>query len=324
MCMVIIMSSKNFVIWLSIMIALLTILFYREDVYAYILTNFVYQNEMALQDANDYKVYYEYEYVQNVDDYKPKNKDELLNVIYTIVNNGWDSYTFVCDSVYKNCVDDLNQLFDENYHLSNINNFVHPYNNFDNIYFIVDSFGFIQVVVDKLYTKEEIEFMNREVNRIYDSIVMPDMSLYDKVKAIHDYIINNTDYLQEDEKDLNGELLFPLSTNRAYGLLRYGVSNCVGYTDTMSIFLYKLGLKNYKICSLMGEIDYSKIYHIWNLVYIDGSWKHLDLTWDDPVSNKNKKILTHDYFLISSSELKKLDVEDHSFDYTVYSEAKTN
>lgn len=318
------MRLRDFIVWLIVVVALLIILSYREDVYAYILTNFVYQDEMVIRDSNEYKVYYEYEYVQNVNDYKPKNKKELLNVLYTIVNNGWDSYTFMCDSSYESCIDDIKKLLDENYYLSNINNFVHPYNNFDYIHINVNSFGFIEVIIDKLYTDEEIEFMNSEVNRIYDSIITPDMTLYDKIKVIHDYIINNTDYLQEQEKDVNGELLYPLSTNRAYGLLKNKVSNCVGYTDTMAIFLYKLGVKNYKICSVMGKIDYSKVYHIWNLVYIDGTWKHLDLTWDDPVSNGGKKKLTHDYFLISSQELQDMNVEDHSYDFSVYSEVKTN
>ena len=63
----------------------------------------------------------------------------------------------------------------------------------------------------------------------------------------------------------------------------------------MSIFLNKLGIENYKI---------SNKTHIWNLVHINGVWRHLDSTWDDPVSNNNYNRDT--YFLITTEELSKL------------------
>ena len=78
----------------------------------------------------------------------------------------------------------------------------------------------------------------------------------------------------------------------------------------MSIFLNKLGIENYKI---------SNDTHIWNLVYINGVWAHLDTTWDDPISEYNVNRDT--YFLISYDELVKLNADTHSFDKAVYKEA---
>jgi len=300
------MSSRNFIAWLITIAILLTVLFYKEDVYAYILTNFVYRSEMVMQEVNEYKVEYDFAYIQNIEDFKPKNKKELLDVIYTIVNNGWDSYTFMCDMSYENCISDMRQLLNENYELANINDFVHPYNSYSQIYIRVDSFGFIKVELDKLYTDEEIQYMDAKVDQIYNSIITDNMTLYEKIKVIHDYIINNTKYLEETERDIYGELLFPLSSNKAYGLLANNVANCAGYTDTMAIFLHKLGVKNYKISNIIKPIDYSKTYHVWNLIYIDGSWKHLDLTWDDPVMISGKDVLSYDYFLVTSSTLENM------------------
>ena len=78
----------------------------------------------------------------------------------------------------------------------------------------------------------------------------------------------------------------------------------------MAIFLDKLDIKNYKI---------SNEAHIWNLVYVNGVWVHLDATWDDPISEYNANRDT--YFLISTEELEKLKDDTHKFDKNIYKEA---
>ena len=80
----------------------------------------------------------------------------------------------------------------------------------------------------------------------------------------------------------------------------------------MKLFLDKLNIINYKI---------SNDQHIWNLVYLDGNWVHLDLTWDDPVSDKN--ITRDNYFLISTKTLDLLDDDVHYFNSNIFKEAKS-
>ena len=84
-----------------------------------------------------------------------------------------------------------------------------------------------------------------------------------------------------------------------------------GYADAMAIFLDKLNVINYKI---------SNEEHIWNLVYLDGKWYHLDLTWDDPISDINVNRDT--YFLITTNTLEKINDGTHKFDKSIYTEAK--
>ena len=134
------------------------------------------------------------------------------------------------------------------------------------------------------------------------------MTSQDKIKTIHDYIINNTDYDELKTNNINDETY---KSNTAYGVLIQGYGICSGYADTMAIFLNQLDIKNYKI---------SNENHIWNLVYVNGLWKHLDATWDDPISEFNANRNT--YFLISTEELIKLNDDTHSFDKLIYSEAK--
>ena len=80
----------------------------------------------------------------------------------------------------------------------------------------------------------------------------------------------------------------------------------------MSIYMTDLGIQNIRI---------SADKHVWNLVYMDNTWLHLDATWDDPVTNTGAQILLHDYFLIDSETLYKLDNKEHNFSKTIYKEA---
>ena len=99
-------------------------------------------------------------------------------------------------------------------------------------------------------------------------------------------------------------------SNSAIGTLFEGKSVCSGYTDAMSLFLDKLKVKNVRIATDK---------HVWNGIYLDGNWYHLDLTWDDPVLSDNSNIIQYDYFMITTDELKKLDDDDHNFDTNTYS-----
>lgn len=53
-----------------------------------------------------------------------------------------------------------------------------------------------------------------------------------------------------------------------------------------------------------------------NMVYIDNKWRHVDCTWDDPVSYED--VLRYDYYNLTDKEIKA----DHSGDTSVYPSTK--
>ena len=79
----------------------------------------------------------------------------------------------------------------------------------------------------------------------------------------------------------------------------------------MAIFLDYYDIPNYKVISEN---------HIWNAVYLNNKWYHLDLTWDDPISDINVNRDT--YFLITTNTLEKINDDTHKFDKSIYIEAK--
>ena len=275
--------------------------------------------KLIIKDSNEYAKSEGFKFVTLTEDYIPYSYNDLLNIFYTVINNGWETFTFYCPSEYKNCVSDFEKISDDDLTLTHINNFVHPFNSFYESNTAFYELGQITLNISYLYTPSQIEAINTEIDRIMNLIIKKDASTYDNIKAIHDYIINLTKY---DQSEDNGDEIHP--SDLAYGTLFNHLAKCNGYTDTMAIFLTKLGIKNYKITTTQEDISYESEGHVWNAVYLNGKWLHLDLTWDDPV-DPEKDYLYHKYFLVTTEEMASADegnvkIEEHNFRKNIYLE----
>jgi len=287
---------------ISFMICLVVVVYiFKDNIANFISYNIIYKGSNEVLTYNEYYLDYDYKYVQNIDTDSVKNYQEVLNMFYTILNSGDNSYSFYCD--YNNCLEDLKKLIDEKDTISNINNFIHPFNSFNSINVDISNSGKITIKNKKAYTDEEIIYVKTYIDTFIITNMIDSMDNYNKIKAFHDHIVNITKYDSEHTED----------KYTAYNLLISGKAICGGYSDIMAIYLNMIGLQNYKINSDN---------HIWNLVNLNGTWYHLDATWDDPVSDDNKDYLLHNFFLISTNELYKLDTIEHNFDSNVFAEAK--
>ena len=279
--------------------------FYPEEVEDFVEEK-ILKKEYIIAKPNDYYLDGNFKYIENYTD-DVSNKKELLDYIYYVINTGSEYADGECTKEYTNCITDLKNIADDQDTLTIINNFVHPYNSFKTISFTYDTKGHFSLSIEHVYTKEEISEINYVIDNQIKTLAPDSIPTEDKIKNIHDYIINNTKYDTLKTKDINDSTY---KSNTAYGVLIQGYGICSGYSDAIAIFLDKLGIENYKI---------SNETHIWNLVHINGLWRHLDATWDDPVSEFNENRNT--YFLISYDELTKLNDDTHSFDKQVYREA---
>lgn len=267
------------------------------------------EKKVFINKENEYAKNYDFKYVKLVKTFTPYSYQDLLNIYFTVLNNGTETFTFYCPEEYTDCLDDVTEISEDDATLTNITNFVHPFNNFSNIKVKRDSSGEITINVNHLYTEKEIKTINTEIDRIMGEIISADMDTQEKIKTFHDYIINNTKYDNKFEEG-NGYK----DSSKANGLLLNHYSVCGGYADTMAVFLSKINVKNYKIASNS---------HVWNALYLDDEqkWVHLDLTWDDPVTmNSDTDTLLHQFYLIDTNALKDFKTDNHDFDSTIYQE----
>lgn len=250
-----------------------------------------------------------YHFVSIAKDFTPKSKQDIMNIIYTVLNAGMKEFTFYCDDKYTSCIEDVDNISNNRLLLSNINNFVNPYNTFQDIQTTrYQSSGKVTLNINYTYTPEMIEKINQKMDEILKENIQDSMTQEEKIKIIHDYIIEHTKYDSEksDKKISNYQ------STTAYGPLFEGYGICSGYADAMKLFLTRLNVPSMKIASEN---------HIWNLVYINDQWLHLDLTWDDPVLESGKEIIDYEYYLITTEELHEKTDKQHFFDKEIYKEA---
>jgi len=278
--------------------------------------------EILVMPSNEYTKDEAFLFVKTTDNFVPYSKQDLKNIFYTIVNNGWTEFTFYCPNEYTNCLSDVTEFSQNQDLLTHLNNYVHPFNGFSNVKTLISEAGDVSIFIEYFYKDEDIVKINNKVNQIYNEIISPDMDLRTKILAIHDYIINHTKY--DVERNNKGESNY--HSYIAYGPLIEGVATCNGYTDAMALFLTKMGIPNFKV-AMTPETGSEDEGHVWNALYIDNTWLHLDLTWDDPVSTDGKDYLQHKYFLITTSQLREVDageveVNEHNFKPSIYLELK--
>ena len=312
---------KKFIISIICALLLLVISYKSNYISDFIAKKITGNQEVIIKDKNEYAKEDNFIFIQNTDSFVPYSYNDLLKIIYTTINYGWNFFTFYCPSEYEKCINDVENISKDDITLTHINNYVHPYNSFTNIKTSIMESGEITIEINYLYNKEQIKKIENKTNSLLKELVNDNMTNYEKIKVLHDYIINNAKYDVERNKNGDSKYLSYI----AYGPLFEGYATCNGYTDLMAIFLTKMEFDNYKIATIPDEISYSATGHIWNAVKINNKWLHLDLTWDDPVSNDDKDYLFHTYFLKTNEEIDKADegetkLEEHNFNKLFYLE----
>lgn len=192
------------------------------------------------------------------------------------------------------------------------------------------------------------------LKQIYDNakdalsyIVSDEMSEYEKVHAIYDYIIYNVRYDHDcanaqDKYNTNNALLTEeeikelknLNLNekmKHYGYYLEGIFLDKFYKKDMhavcdgksKAFVLMCGIEGITAVRISGEASSDgKNFggHAWNKVLLDlngtgdKEWYFVDTTWGD-VGDNSKEFLSHAYFLLSDDEVKNTHVEKQGHDY---------
>lgn len=284
-----------------------------------ITTYFYSVQKVTVPEKNFYAKNQSFEYVKVTDDFVPYNFQDLLNIFYTVLDSGYETFTFYCPVEYQDCVNDVKKISDKDNSdiLNALGNYVATFNNFESLIVQYYPPREVTLVVKYNYSEEDIRLINSKLDDLWNLLVKDGMDKEDIIYAFHDYFINNTKYDQLYEEEIKQGKKTTYDSSRAIGVLFQGYAICSGYTDAMALVLDRLNIPNFKVSSDT---------HVWNVLYIDDTWKHIDLTWDDPVPSPNDPngtdVLLHKFYLISTETLEGFDIEDHTFDKSVYLEIK--
>ena len=140
-------------------------------------------------------------------------------------------------------------------------------------------------------------------------------SIYETLKAIHDYICVNASY---DYSAISGSTYtYGYAYTAAPLFTGKGTFVCEGYSKAFKILSGKFGIDCALVSGTGMTSDSSGGAHMWNYVKIGNKWYGVDSTWDDGSS----KIL-YNYFLVGSTtwvRSNKTFAQDHINDGQVMS-----
>ena len=89
--------------------------------------------KLLIEPSNEYKKDYDFLFVERNDEYVPYSINDIQNIFFSVINNGWEEFTFYCPTEYEDCVKDVQTISGNDILLTDINNYAAPFNSFTSI-----------------------------------------------------------------------------------------------------------------------------------------------------------------------------------------------
>ena len=126
------------------------------------------------------------------------------------------------------------------------------------------------------------EYVKAQVEKVVKENVRDGMTDVEKLRIIHDWVCNNTDYTEGSVQDRQ--------YHNDASLFMNDFTVCEGYARACNLLYHAAGLETCYVHN--GE-------HAWNVVKAGGQYFHIDTTWDDQGAP------VHDWFLKSDAEMQE-------------------
>lgn len=191
-----------------------------------------------------------------------ENGEDKLNVAF---QSAWNAYTYDNMDLFYIDVEKLT-LTTRTMTLAGISTHSVDLSNGSNSTYLKDSFTNQAKLSGKLNL---LEAMRKEIKNQLDGYTD-----YEKIKQVHDWMIENVEY----DVDLVADEPYSIS-----GALTEGKAVCEGYARGFKYILDELGIPCVLISGTATNSNGETESHAWNYVELEGKWYAVDVTWDDPV-----------------------------------------
>lgn len=145
------------------------------------------------------------------------------------------------------------------------------------------------------YTKGVSDSTLKQVIKEADKVIAafaPDADDYAKFLAVHDYIVNSTEYDETDSKPF---------VRTVYGSLILGRGVSEGYAYAFQFISIKAGLTSI----IVSGTDADGNLHTWNKVKLSGEWYNIDCSQDDLGA-------CYDYFMVNDEVMQQTFTESRT------------
>ena len=148
-------------------------------------------------------------------------------------------------------------------------------------------------------TEAQVDAAIAEIENVKHQVASEAMkyeNVRDRIKYVHDFLVNHCEY---DKQDVNG------NNHNVYGTLTSGICVCEGYARAFKYILDEMNIPCIMVCGTGINSSGQTESHAWNYVKVDGQWYAVDTTWDDPViiGGGQQRTISTKYFLVGSNTL---------------------
>lgn len=142
--------------------------------------------------------------------------------------------------------------------------------------------------------KYKFDQATNEAKNVANKILTDDMSDYEKELAIHDYIVDSSEYYTGTQD--------PNEIYTIYGLFVDKEAVCQGYADAFFYLATYAGIQSHLVYGEGISEDGTEL-HAWNVIELEGEYYAIDTTWNDPVTDSLSPVKQYDYFNITDGEI---------------------
>ena len=144
--------------------------------------------------------------------------------------------------------------------------------------------------------KDDIDSYQVQIEKVRDYILsnLNERTDYEKIKLVHDYLVDSIEYDSSISKDHIYDI---------YGALVSRECVCEGYAKAFQYLMNEVGIDNVIVIGTGTNSNGQTESHAWNYVKLDNKWYAVDVTWDDPIligTGKLPEKSKYKYFLKGS------------------------
>lgn len=150
----------------------------------------------------------------------------------------------------------------------------------------------------------ELTYIQQLAQDIADELVTPEMSEYEKVKTLFDYMLDTTaigEPIGIEIWRVRGNYTEPPSylEQRALSVLLYHVGMCEDYAAALTLLYRAAGLQAEYVPGITYSAEGPLVDHYWTMVMVDRQWYHVDPQLEDNISRHG--YVRYRYFMRGSS-----------------------
>lgn len=150
--------------------------------------------------------------------------------------------------------------------------------------------------------------INSKADQVVAEIIKPGMDEETKVRTINSWIINHATYNYDglegsDKVWAQTGTLTPEYTpdHDSGGIFFKGTTVCEGYANVFQLLATKSGLSSVVVTGVVTRTNGAKSGHAWNQVKVNGTWKTVDVTWNDGGDSGDPAVETK-YLMIPNND----------------------